>query len=93
MWEDVSQAWIRAGLNVDDCWKRACSVTNEWVYDASSGPLKKRIRERLKRAVQLQCRTLKEILDPQPEASVVRHRLNKGMCGRKNTDGTGHHFF
>ena len=64
MWLDVSQAWLRAGLNVDDCWKRACSVTNEWVYDASPGPLKNRIRERVKRAIPLQCRTLAEILNP-----------------------------
>ena len=83
MWEDVSQAWIRAGLNVDDCWKRACSVTNEWAYDASPGPLKNRIRERMTRAVPLQCRTLADILDPQPQAAVVRRRLNKGTFTRR----------
>ena len=28
LWEDVALAWQRAGLNVDECWKRALSVTN-----------------------------------------------------------------
>ena len=40
-WEAVAQSWLAAGFNVDDCWRRACSVTNEWVYDATApAPLK-----------------------------------------------------
>ena len=47
LWEDISQLWLRAGINIDDAWKRACSVTNEWVYEPGPGPLKSRIRQRI----------------------------------------------
>ena len=49
LWEDISQLWLRAGINVDDAWKRACSVTNVWVYEPGPGPLKSRIRQRVTR--------------------------------------------
>ena len=49
LWEDISQLWFRAGINVDDAWKRACSVTNEWVYEPGPGPLRSRIRQRINR--------------------------------------------
>jgi len=77
LWEDVSQAWLRAGLNIDDCWKRACSVTNEWTYDPGAGPLKTRIRQRImtERCIPLKNRPLSEVLNPQPEASVVIQRV------------------
>ena len=78
LWEDITQAWARAGLNVADCWKRACSVTNEWVYDHNpEKPLRSRIQQRLnrERGVPLRNRTLAETLDPQPEASVVFKKL------------------
>ena len=47
LWEDISQLWLRAGINIDDAWKRARSVTNEWVYEPGPGPLKSRIRQRI----------------------------------------------
>ena len=47
LWEDISQLWLRAGINIDDAWKRACSVTNEWIYEPGPGPLKSRIRQRI----------------------------------------------
>ena len=78
LWEDVSLAWARAGLNVADCWKRACSVTNEWVYDDQpTKPLKSRITQRLisERGIPLKNRTLPDVLNPQPDASVVFKRL------------------
>ena len=67
MWEDVTAAWIRAGYNVHDCWRRACAVTNEWVYEEGSGPLKARIRQRInnERSIPLKNRTLAEVLSPQ----------------------------
>ena len=49
LWEDISQLWLRAGINIDDAWKRACSVTNEWVYEPGPGPLRSRIRQRIMR--------------------------------------------
>ena len=47
LWEDISQLWLRSGINIDDAWKRACSVTNEWVYEPGPGPLRSRIRQRI----------------------------------------------
>ena len=80
LWVDITQAWLRQGLNIDDCWKRACSVTNEWEYEANPTlELKSRIRERRKpqneQCIPLKNRTLAEVLDPQPEASAVIKRL------------------
>ena len=71
-------AWARAGLNVTDCWKRACSVTNEWVYDDQpTKPLKSRITQRLisERGIPLKNLTLPDVLNTQPDASVVFKRL------------------
>ena len=70
LWEDVSEAWRRAGLNVDDCWKRALSVCNEWLCEPGVGPLKTLVRQRIchERSVPLKNRTLAEVLDPQPES-------------------------
>ena len=85
LWEDVTDAWRRAGLNIVDCWKRACSVTNEWVYDHQPDkPLKSRVQQRLitERGIPLKNRTLGETLDPQPQASVVFKRLlDRGVGG------------
>ena len=68
LWTDVAEAWTRAGFNVHDCFKRACAVTNEWVYDAAGcGPLKSRISQRIshERSIPLKNRTLAEVLNPQ----------------------------
>ena len=64
----MAEAWTRAGFNVHDCFKRACAVTNEWVYDAAGcGPLKSRISQRIshERSIPLKNRTLAEVLNPQ----------------------------
>ena len=64
----MAEAWTRAGFNVHDCFKRACAVTNEWVYDvAGCGPLKSRISQRIshERSIPLKNRTLAEVLNPQ----------------------------
>ena len=63
---------------MDDCWRRACSVTNEWVYDATApAPLKGRIKQRFcsEYSVPLKNRDLAEVLSPQPDASIVINRL------------------
>ena len=69
---DVAAAWAKAGLNIDDCFRKAVSVTSEWLYDAEHGLQQKRISER---SVPIKHRTLAETLDPQPRASVVYKRL------------------
>ena len=77
MMEEVEAAWARAGLNVDECWRRAVSVTNEWVYTPGTGPVGNRITQRriAERTIPLKHRTLAEVLDPQPKASAVIRRL------------------
>ena len=77
MLDDVELAWKRAGLDVDDCWRRAVSVTNEWVYTPGPGPVADRIAQRriTERSIPLKHRTLAEVLDPQPRASAVIHKL------------------
>ena len=52
-------------------------MTNEWKYEEGAGPLKTRIKQRIcsERTIPLKNRTLEEVLNPQPEASVVFKRL------------------
>ena len=52
-------------------------MTNEWKYEEGAGPLKARIKQRIcsERTIPLKNRTLEEVLNPQPEASVVFKRL------------------
>ena len=68
--ESIAQAYIANGFNVDDCLKRACSVTGEWKYDGQTARLKDRIHPKFtnERCVPLKNRTLEETLNPQPEA-------------------------
>ena len=77
MLDDVELAWKRAGHDVDECWRRAVSVTNEWVYSPGPGPVADRITQKriTERSIPLKHRTLAEVLDPQPRASAVIHRL------------------
>ena len=75
--EELSQALIAAGVNVDQYFKTACSVTTEWVYDESFGRVKDRFRLKFdsERGIPLKNRTLAEVLCPQPAASVVIKKL------------------
>ena len=75
--DDVELAWKRAGLNVDEYWRRTVSVTNEWVYTPGPGPVADRITQKriTERSIPLKHRTLAEVLDPQPRASAVIHKL------------------
>ena len=66
----VEAAWQAAGLNVDECWARAVSVTGEWVYDPSS-PERLHQKHLAERTVPIKHKSLAETLDPQPRASVV----------------------
>ena len=52
-------------------------MTNEWVYTPGPGPVGDRITQRriTERSIPLKHRTLAEVLDPQPRASAVIHRL------------------
>ena len=75
--EEVAEAWKAAGLNVDDCFKRAAKVTGEWVYIPGEGSIAERLTPRWnsERTIPLKHRKFAEVLNPQPEASVVIHNL------------------
>ena len=90
--EDVAQALIAAGVDVDQYFKTACSVTKEWVYDESFGRVKDRIRQKIdnERGIPLKHRTLAETLNPQPAASVVIKKVKFfGPNNRFLTRGRG----
>ena len=76
--EAVAHALIAAGISVDAFFDKACTVTREWIYDkANHVRVKDRIRQRInnEHGVPLKFRTLAEVLNPQPDASVVIKRL------------------
>ena len=75
--EDIAQALIRNGIGVDNFFKTACSVTKEWIYDDSHVKVSERIRQKFsnEQLVPLKSKTLEEVLNPQPAASVVIKKL------------------
>ena len=77
MVEEVARGVYAAGLDVDEFFRRACSVTNEWQYEATHPHFPNRIQQRrfAEKSVPLTWRTLAECLDPQPRALVVIRRL------------------
>ena len=78
MIEDVAQALTAAGIDADKFFEKACTVTREWNYDkANHARVKDRIRQKINNdhGVPLKFRTLAEVLNPQPNASVVTKRL------------------
>ena len=77
---DVAGAVYAKGLDVDEFFRRACTVTNEWQYaHAATNAFADRIQQRQfkqdDKSVPLTFRDLEGCLDPQPEASVVIRRL------------------
>jgi len=77
MLDDVAAAFKANGLNIDECFRRACSVTNEWKYDSEACWLKDRFQQRFcsEHSIPLKRRTLEETLNPQPDATVVIKNL------------------
>ena len=73
----VAEALPAAGFDVDACFKRAATVTGEWVYTPGDGPVSARITPKwsAERNIPLKCRTLAEVLNPQPQASTVIRNL------------------
>ena len=63
---------------MDECFRRAVSVTNEWTYTSGNGvPVAERIAPKWisERAIPHKLRTLEESLNPQPSAASVIHTL------------------
>ena len=75
--DDVAEALHVAGFNVDTCFKQAATVTGEWEYTPGDGPVSTRITHKwsAERTIPLKCRTLAEVLNPQPQASAVIQNL------------------
>ena len=70
--EDVAQALIGHGIDVDKYFEDACKVTRDWEYDRSKARVLDRIQQRYnhERSIPLKRRSLAECLNPQPEAHV-----------------------
>ena len=73
----VAEALRAAGFDVDACFKRAATVTGEWVYVPGEGLVSHRITPKwsAERNIPLKCRTLAEVLNPQPQAAAVIRNL------------------
>ena len=75
----VAAGWRQAGFNVDECFRRAVSVTNEWTY--APGNDNTSVVDRIapkwisERAIPHKLRSLEESLNPQPMAAAVIHKL------------------
>jgi hypothetical protein len=83
--DDVARRWLAMGLDVNECFAAACTVTREWEYtpptDGRSAVAAVGVRSRLKqrrvaeRRVPVKLRTLEEIVNPQPQMSAVNERF------------------
>ena len=75
--DEVAEALRTAGFDVDACFKRAATVTGEWVYTPGDGPVSTRIVPKwsAERNIPLKCHTLSEVLNPQPQATAVIRNL------------------
>ena len=81
--DEVAQAWAAEGWDVDDLFKQAASVTDEWIYEQgkSGADPATRVRSRLRpryeerRRVPLRLASVAQILNPQPETARVLHGL------------------
>ena len=70
--DDVAAAWAARGLDVDECFRKAVSVTNEWTYDPVNGLQQRRLSER---TVPLKHLTLAETQNPQSKLMAVTDRF------------------
>ena len=75
--EDIAAALLARGVDVDKYFEDACSVTREWVYNRDAPRLRDRVKVKFnnEHALPVKLKTLEEILNPQPDAQVVIHRL------------------
>ena len=75
---DIMAAWTAMGYDAIACLRNAASVSKDWVYvpDASL-PVVDRIQPRKKqqKLISVKWRKLEEVLNPQPEAQRVMHKL------------------
>ena len=85
-------AWAAAGLDAIECLRNAVSVTKDWVYDPDPAlAYHQRVKPRRKseKLVSVKWRKLKEILNPQPRAQEVIHKLLDWIERVDKTSQTG----
>jgi hypothetical protein len=82
MLDEVAQAWADAGFDVDECLRAACAATDEWelaarrLWDPRSNVCCRLLHKwKSWQTVAVKPHTLEEILNPQPKATQVIHRL------------------
>ena len=75
--EDIAAALLGQGVDVDEYFEDARSVTREWVYDREAARPRDRIKGKFnsEHALPVKLKALDELLNPQPDAQVVIHRL------------------
>ena len=95
--DDVAAAWRAAGLDVNDCFKKACSVTNEWVYteagareDPATGVLERlHTRAKFGWRSKIKLGTIQQLLHPQAQAADVFLALLTWIDGADNASQHG----
>ena len=72
--QDLAQALIAKGIDVDQYFEDACTVTGDWEYDRSKAKVVDRFQQRYnhERSIPLRRRSLSECLNAQPEAHVFQ---------------------
>ena len=77
MLHEVAAALKKDGLDPVECFRRCVSVTNDFTYKPGFDDLRDRFAARYVRenAVPVVIRNLEEMLNPQPRAAAVLHRL------------------
>ena len=75
--EDIAAALLARGVDIDKYFEDSCSVTREWTYDAAAPRLRDRVRVKFnnEHAIPVKLKKLEEILNPQPDATVVIYRV------------------
>lgn len=74
---EIFAALSAEGMDPVECFRRCVTVTNDWKYNPAPPDLRDRFEKRLvqERAVPIVKREIHEMLNPQPRASAVIHRL------------------
>jgi hypothetical protein len=78
LFDDLAAALEAQGLDVDEFFRRACSTTEEWIYTpASAGSIRARVTPKWikERTIPPKLRTTSQVLNPQPLAQEVIHKL------------------